>query len=148
MLHRRVLFWAVAAAAAAAFAARRSGALSPARDPAWARVRGSAVIEGRLAGPVRRSRAGWRTLLEFPSATGPQRAQLWLPTGADPTAFEPGRAAVVRGRLRPPRRPRDPGDDDEEARATAAGAAWVLRAEAASVSTETASAAWLPADWA
>ena len=148
VIFRRALLWLVAVAAVASFAARRAGVLAPRRDPDWYAIHGDSRVEGRLVGCVRRTRAGWRTLLEFPSASGPQRAQLWLPKGADPAAFEPGRALCAFGRLRLPRRPRDPGDDDEEARASAVGAAWVLRVERVKLSSAPASAAWRVLDWA
>ncbi|MDE2511291.1 MAG: hypothetical protein KGL74_09225, partial [Elusimicrobia bacterium] len=78
MLHRRFLFYAVVLGAGAALALRRAGTLAPARDPGWAALRGRTRVEGVLSAGVRRTRAGWRTMLDFDSPTGPQRAVLWL----------------------------------------------------------------------
>jgi len=148
-IFRRPLFWAVVAGVLAALAARRAGAFAPARDDAWreAAYEGPVRISGTLDAPVRRTRRGWRTRLVFQSGSGPQRALVWLPKTRAVDDLEKGRPAVVEGKLRLPRRPRDPGDFDEAAALEAAGCGWVLHAREVSVSTQAAPARFLPWAW-
>ncbi len=129
MVFRRPLFWLAAVAVGGAFYAERARA----RTVAYSQD--SKELAGRLVGPARRTRQGWRTLFEFERVGRSERAQFWLPHEANPEDFVPGRELVVTGRLRLPRRPRDPGDDDEETRVRSAGAQWVLRAETVVLST-------------
>ncbi|MDD5303788.1 MAG: ComEC/Rec2 family competence protein, partial [Elusimicrobia bacterium] len=147
---RRPLFWAVVAGALAALIARRAGALAPPRDDGWreASSAGPVRVSGALDAPVRQTRRGWRTRLAFASPTGVQRALVWLPRGREVDDLEKGREAVVEGKLRPPRRPRDPGDFDEAGALEAAGCAWVLHAREVRVSTGAAPARFLPWAWA
>lgn len=125
----RPLVWIAALAAIWAADARIEGRLTPRPDPMWyaARRRMHHVI-GTLVAPAKRSRAGWRSILEFASPTGVQRAQLWLPHDAKAEDFSPGAYVDAEGKLAPPRMARDPGDDDEAARLTALRCAWVFRA--------------------
>ena len=130
------MFWAVAFAAGWGWYAQRV------RPVAANYATYNGPTPGRLVGPVRRTRQGWKTLFEFSENDQRQKAQLWLPKGGDPGDYVPGRDLVVYGQMRPPRRPRDPGDDDEEARVRAAGAQWVFRAESVVLSTAAISSRW------
>ena len=134
---RRPLFWAVVAGALAVLAARRAGYLAPARDEGWreAAYEGPVRISGTVAAAGGHTRWGGRTRLAFASPTGVQRAQVWLPKGRGVADLEKGRAAVVEGKLRLPRRPRDPGDFDEKSALEATGCGWVLHAREVSVSS-------------
>ncbi|MCR4294449.1 MAG: ComEC/Rec2 family competence protein, partial [Elusimicrobia bacterium] len=147
---RRPLFWAVVAGALAVLTARRAGLLAPGRDDNWkeAAYAGPVRVAGALDAPVRQTRRGWRTRLVFGSPSGPQRAQVWLPRGRGIGDLEKGRRAVVAGKLRLPRRPRDPGDFNEKAALEAAGCGWVLHASEVTVSTAAAPARFLPWAWA
>ena len=147
---RRPLFWVVIAGALVAYSARRSGALAPSRDDGWreASFAGPVRVAGVLDAPVRQTRRGWRTRLAFASPTGVQRALVWLPRGRGVGDLEKGREAVIDGKLRPPRRPRDPGDFDEAGALEAAGCAWVLHAREVAVSSAAAPARFLPWAWA
>ncbi|MDX6767913.1 MAG: DUF4131 domain-containing protein, partial [Elusimicrobiota bacterium] len=150
VLARRPLLALLLLAAGGAEAARRAGALRPPRDLAWAlkAAAGPVTVEGRLDGPVRETARGWKTTLSFDAPTGPQRALVWLPRGRPVADLEPGRRATATGLLRPPRRPRDPGDFDEEAALEARGAGWVLHARAVTASPEPPPWAWRPLVWA
>ena len=147
---RRPLFWAVVAGALAALIARRVGVLAPPRDEGWrqAGLAGPVRVSGRLDAPVCQTRRGWRTRLVFASPTGIQRALVWLPHGRGVGDLEKGREAVIEGKLRPPRRPRDPGDFDEAGALEAVGCAWVLHAREVAVSSAAAPTRFLPWAWA
>ncbi len=139
-----------ASCALAAALAARAGAFRPPRDLALALTAraGPAELEGRLDGPARETARGWRTTLRFDAASGPQRALVWLPRGRGVDDLSPGRRVAVTGLLRPPRRPRDPGDFDEEAALRAQGAGWVLHARAVAVASEPVPGPWRPWAWA
>lgn len=108
---------------------------------------GPVRVSGRLDAPVRQTRRGWRTRLVFASPSGIQRALVWLPRGRGVADLEKGREAMISGKLRPPRRPRDPGDFDEAGVLEASGCAWVLHAHEVVVSSN-ADARFLPWAWA
>ncbi|MBI4371627.1 MAG: ComEC/Rec2 family competence protein [Elusimicrobia bacterium] len=149
MLLWRPLLWAVLLGGAAAFAARREGRLPAPRDPSWrAKAWRTVGLEGVVAGSVRRTGRGWRTVLDVPAPSGVQRAVLWLPKGPPPPGCEPGRRIAAFGRLRPTRPARDPGDYDEEAAEAGRGAAWVLEAGRVEVSSAPPAARFWPQVWA
>lgn len=149
-LLQRPLFWAVLVGTLAAVFLRRVGALTPARDPGWAKAAyaGPVRAAGRLDAPVRQTRRGWRTRLAFASPTGVQRALVWLPRGRPVADLEPGREAVVAGKLRSPRWPRNPGDFDEATALATSDCAWVLHASGVTISTAPAPLSWHPWAWA
>ena len=134
----------------AAVGARRFGMFAPPRDRSWfeAARAGDVTIAGRLDGPVRQTRRGWRTRLTFSTGGIAQKAQVWLPKGRSVADLEPGKLTAISGKLRPPRRPRNPGDFDEAAALAAAGCGWVLHARVVAVSSSAVPAVFLPWVWA
>jgi ComEC/Rec2-related protein len=148
VLLRRPLFWATVLAGAFAFYEQGHESLGIVNDPAALHTKKDVNISGILVSPVRRARMGWWTLIDFSSGTISSRAQLWLPTAVDPVPYEPGRTVEVTGQLRRARRPRNPGDYNEQSRLEALGAVWVLRASHAQVSAGSPPPQWLAHDLA
>ncbi|MBI4676105.1 MAG: ComEC/Rec2 family competence protein [Elusimicrobia bacterium] len=116
------------------------------------RFRYSVAVEGTVASPLTENRLGERVYVEAQRAGGlpfRQKVLAYLPkAGPLNKSLRPGQAVRLDGRLRFPRRPRNPGEFDERGFLGDRGVGWIMKARAVAVVRGRVSWGWRLRSWA
>ena len=108
------------------------------------------VIQGRIVSPLKEDFRGWKAFIQAETINSrplPHKLQAYLPKGQDWTGLRPGMPVELRGDLRLPRAPGNPGEFDERGFLEDRGACAVLAADELRILGPP-PWDWLPKSWA